>query len=346
MQYFLGVDIGNSKSHALIADENGRCLGFGQAGAGSWEAIGWKRAQKVLHRIVKQALTQAKIDKAAIAGAGFGYAGYDWPEDRAGHVAMIDSLALENARCALGNDTLVGLVAGARERWGIVVAAGTSNNCLGRDRAGREGRITGAGASFGEYGGAAEIVGRALQAVAAEWTQRGPATALSAAFVAHAGADDVADLLAGLVRKRYKLSAAAAPLVFEIAAQGDAVAQEILTWAGQELGSLAIGVMRQLDLAAETFDVVLAGSLYQGGEPLIAPMRRTIQAAAPGARLVRLEAPPVVGGVLLGMEQVGMETAVCRQPLLAAAGALLPQKKPARAKSGKRKTPPFPAPAS
>ncbi|MCB9419975.1 MAG: ATPase [Ardenticatenaceae bacterium] len=319
MRYFLGIDIGNSKSHALIADENGRCLGFGQAGPGSWEAIGWEGAQQVLHRIVGQALDQAGVDKAAVAGAGFGYAGYDWPEDRPGHIALIESLGLVNARYALGNDTLVGLVAGAKDGWGIVVVAGTSNNCLGRDRQGREGRVTGHGSWFGEYGGAVEIVARAIQAVAAAWTQRGPTTALSDAFVDLVGATNVIDLLAGLVRERYQLSPAAAPLVFDEAAQGDAVAQEIITWAGQELGSLAVGVIRQLDLAGESFDVVLSGSLYKGGERLIEPMRQTIQMAAPGANLVRLKAPPVVGGVLLGMEQVGLDTAVCRQLLLQSA---------------------------
>lgn len=317
MRYFLGVDIGNSKSHALIADENGRCLGFGQAGPGSWEAIGWAAAEEVLHNIVTQALEQANVAKTAVVGAGFGYAGYDWPEDRPGHVALIESLGLAKARYALGNDTLVGLVAGAKDGWGVVVVAGTSNNCLGRDRAGREGRVTGCGAWMGEYGGATEIVTRAIQAVAAAWTQRGPTTALSEAFLAHTGAADVADLLAGLIRQRYALRAAAAPLVFAVAAQGDAVAQAIITWAGQELGSLAVGVIRQLDLAAESFDVVLSGSLYNGGEPLIAPMRQTIQAVAPEARLVRLAAPPVVGGVLLGMEQVGVDTAVPTQQLKA-----------------------------
>ncbi|MCA9916968.1 MAG: hypothetical protein KC445_03405, partial [Anaerolineales bacterium] len=323
MNYFLGVDIGNSKSHALLADENGRCLGFGQAGPGSWEAIGWAAAQDVLHDIVGQALAQAGVARTAVVGAGFGYAGYDWPEDRPGHVGLIDSLGLVNARYALGNDTLVGLVAGARDGWGVVVVAGTSNNCLGRDCQGREGRVTGAGPWLGEYGGAAEIVARAVQAVAAEWTQRGPVTALSQLFLERTGAANLEDLLAGLVRQRYQLPAAAAPLVFAAAAQGDAVASEIICWAGQELGSLAVGVIRQLNLATEVFDVVLSGSLYKGGELLIAPMRQTIQAVAPGAALVRLAVPPVVGGVLLGMEQVGVGTAVYRQPLLESARAFM-----------------------
>ena len=31
-RYYLGVDIGATKSHALIADETGRVVGFGAAG--------------------------------------------------------------------------------------------------------------------------------------------------------------------------------------------------------------------------------------------------------------------------------------------------------------------------
>lgn len=323
MRYFLGVDIGNTKSHALIADENGRCVGFGKGGPGSWEAIGWDGAQQVLHDITGQALAHAGVDISSIAGAGFGYAGYDWPEDRPGHVALVESLGLGETPYALGNDTLVGLVAGAKEGWGVVVVAGTSNNCRGRDRYGREGRVTGAGSWFGEYGGATEIVTRAIQAVSAAWTLRGPVTALSEAFVAHTGAADVSDLLAGLVRERYRLASAAAPVVFEVAARGDQTAQAIINWAGHALGSLAVGVIRQLELETADFDVVLSGSLYKGGQPLIEPMRQTIHAVAPGARLVRLHAPPVVGGVLLGMERAGLNTAVRRDLLLSSAADLL-----------------------
>lgn len=315
MKYFLGVDIGNTKSHALIADEAGHCVGFGKAGAGSWEAIGWDGARQVLQDIVEQALAQSGIARAQIAGAGFGYAGYDWPEDRSGHVAIVESLGLGTAPYALDNDTLVGLVAGAVQGWGVVVAAGTSNNCRGRDRNGREGRVTGAGTWFGEYGGAVEIVSKAVQVVSAAWSHRGPATALSRAFVDQTGAADVDDLLAGLVRERYELPASAAMLVFKIAAEGDPAAQEIVSWAGRELGSLALGVINQLDLAQEPFDVVLSGSLYNAGEPLIGPMRQTIEAAAPQARLVRLQIPPVVGGVLLGMEQLKLDTSTCRDRL-------------------------------
>ena len=318
MKYFLGVDVGGTKSHALVADELGRVVGFGRSGPGNWESVGWAKAQKVLHDITDQALSEAGISRADIYGAGFGYAGYDWPEDRPGHETLVNSLELVKARIVLGNDMLVGLTAGAKDGWGVVVGAGTSSNCRGWDRHGVEGRVTGDGSRFAEYGGANGIVKKAVQAVALAWTKRGPQTALSEAFVDLAGANDVADLLAGMVRKRYQLHSAHAPVVFETAGQGDAVAQEIICWAGRELGSLANGVIRQLGLQNEAFDVVMSGSTYKGSPALIGEMGKTIHAVAPGASLVRLKVPPVVGGVLLGLKQWGLNSATVRETLVRA----------------------------
>jgi N-acetylglucosamine kinase-like BadF-type ATPase len=320
--YFLGIDIGATKSHALIAEENGQAVGFGQGGPGNHEGVGWDGLHNVLHVITDQALASAGITKTQIAGAGFGVAGYDWPEDRAPTQRAIESLGL-NAPFEFVNDSILGLLAGATERWGVVVVAGTGNNCRGRNRQGREGRVTGEGSQFAEYGGAGELVAKALQAVALAWTHRGPATQLTDAFVERTGATDITDLLAGLVRGRYRLSAADAPLVFQVAAADDPVAQEIIRWAGRELGSLANGVIDQLGFEALAFEVILTGSLYDGSIILIEAMQETIQAVAPKAKLVRLQAPPVVGGVLMAMEQVNLETASIRQGLIDSTNDLL-----------------------
>jgi len=49
------------------------------------------------------------------------------------------------------------------------------------------------------------------------------------------------------------------------------------------------------------------GSLYDGGTRLTGPLEEVIHAAAPAARLLRLNTWPVVGGVLLGMEKSGID---------------------------------------
>jgi len=314
-RYFLGVDIGGTKSHALIADETGRAVGFGVSGPGNYETVGWDGLRETLRVVTDQVLSSAGMSWEQIAGVGFGLAGYDWPGEWEPTRQAIESLDFK-APYEFVNDAVIGLLAGAAKGWGVVVVAGTSNNCRGRDQAGREGRVTGCGAWFGEYGGAIELVVKAVQAVGMAWTRRAPATRLTEAFVELTGAADVMDLLEGLVLGRYHLSAEVAPLVFQVAAEGDEVARETIRWAGRELGSLAIGVIRQLEFTELDFPVVLSGSLYRGGPLLIDAMRETIHAIAPGAQLLRLSTLPVVGGVLLGMEQAELKPAALRQALI------------------------------
>ena len=120
-QCFLGIDIGATKSHALIADKQGRAVGFGEYGPGSHEVVGYEGLQAVLHTIVNTALASAGIGKADIAGAGFGIAGYDWPGDAEPHRRVIASLGL-SAPYALVNDTIIGLVPKERLESSILKA--------------------------------------------------------------------------------------------------------------------------------------------------------------------------------------------------------------------------------
>ena len=86
---------------------------------------------------------------------------------------------------------------------------------------------------------------------------------------------------------------------------------------------MAIGVIRQLGFEELTFEVVMAGSFFDGNPVLAEVMRETIRPIAPGARLVRLTAPPVVGGVLLGMEQAGEDVLALREALIQSTQELL-----------------------
>lgn len=321
-RYFLGVDVGGTKCHALVAGEDGAAVALGHAGPGNYEVVGWDGLRAALRACVGQALAAAGLGAEQVAAAGFGVAGYDWPGERGATLEAIASLGLA-CPIELVNDAVIALVAGASEGWGVAVVAGTSNNCRGRDRQGREGRTTGCGSAFGENGGAAELLARAVKVVAAAWTRRGPETALTGAFCRLTGAADAGDFLEGLYLRRYRLTAAAAPLIFETAAAGDEVARELLRWNGRELANLAVGVIRQLGLEDEVFELILAGSLYAGSPAMVQAMEEAVHAVAPGARLVRLDAPPVVGGILLAMERAGIRPAGVRPRLVESSRILL-----------------------
>jgi N-acetylglucosamine kinase-like BadF-type ATPase len=324
MKYYLGVDVGGTKTHALVADETGQALGFATGGPGNWEGVGYDGLTRVLLEVTARAMKDANLTVAQIAGAGMGIGGYDWPSQRQAHLDAIAPLTL---KCPLEivNDATLGILAGATEGWGVSLVAGTGCNGRGwsKDHK-REGRAVGGGGYWsGEYAGGSDIVARAMRAVTFEWLKRGPSTALTQVFLKHTGAKDLDDLVEGVYLLRYQFDPALVLHVFETARQGDPQALEVMRWAGYELAQIAIGVINQLDLQEKSFDVVLIGSLHDGHPLLSETIQETILGAAPGARLIRLTVPPVIGGVLLGMEQAGVNGYVLRDRLVQTTQALL-----------------------
>ena len=94
MKYFLGVDVGSSKTHALIVDETGRCIGFGRSGGGNHQSVGYEGLTSVLRESFSQACEMSGASAASISGAGFGVAGCDFPSDREPHLQAIATLGL------------------------------------------------------------------------------------------------------------------------------------------------------------------------------------------------------------------------------------------------------------
>jgi N-acetylglucosamine kinase-like BadF-type ATPase len=278
--------------------------------------VGYLGLAHAIKTAATQALAQAQLSMELIAGAGLGVAGYDWSSEREPTLHVAREALGTRAPLEAVNDALIGLIAGASEGWGVGIEAGTGCNCYGRDRHGRIGHVTGSGWRMGEAAGAYQVVDAALHCVSREWSRRGPATALTPAFITLTGARDLEDLLEGLCERRYSLNASAAPLVFQVAAAGDSQARVVIEWAGRELAGLAIGVIRQLGIEALDFELVMVGRLFDGGAMLVEPMCAAVHAAAPHARIVRLDAPPVVGGVLLGMEQLGLHIQAARRQLI------------------------------
>jgi N-acetylglucosamine kinase-like BadF-type ATPase len=306
MKYYLGADVGSSKTEILITDESGRLIGHGLAGPGNHQTVGYEGMASALKEAASQAFQEAGISIGDIAGAGFGISGYDWPSDKPRMLETIAGLNLQ-APLELYNDAVLGLVAGAENGWGIAVVSGTGCNCWGWDRDRQNiGRVTGFGDMAGEAAGSTELVYRAMQLVAHAWTQRNPGTALAQVFLEYAAAKDLTDLLEGYTVGRYQIDGSAAPLVFQVAQEGDRAARQLIQWAGTELGELANAVIRQLNFQSLEFEVVLVGSMFAGGDLLIEPMREKIAQLAPGARLVKLKVPPVVGALLIGMQAGGL----------------------------------------
>src|SRR5262245_21061024 len=127
MSYVLGVDAGNSKTIALVAQSDGTILGAGRGGCGDIYGSFGAGGLAAVHEIAAaagQAIQVAGVDRRAMAAHVFSASGADWPED-------FDYLCQELAALGFGqppviyNDAIGALRAGSPDGTGVVVAVGT-----------------------------------------------------------------------------------------------------------------------------------------------------------------------------------------------------------------------------
>lgn len=322
MKYFLGIDVGSSKTHALIADETGTCIGFGKAGGGNHQGMGYGRLAEVLLKSFSGACEASTVAKDQIAGAGFGVAGFDFPSEREDHLQTIRPLGL-SCPVEIVNDGANGLISGTSHGIGVNVTAGSGTNSRGRGKNGQEGRIVGNGVDFGEFGGAIEIVFRARQFVNYAWIKRIPPTKLTGIFLEATGASDELDLMEGLSSGQYHLFPYLAVAIMDAAREGDHAALEVIRWSGEELGWIAISVARQIEMENDEVEIVQSGSVFNAGEIIIEPMRNIVSKLLPKAKLIPLDGPPVVGPLMLGMQMAGIDPYPMRAQLIATAKQLV-----------------------
>lgn len=316
MQIFIGADIGATKTQILAVNESGDVLGIATKGPGATYVVGYDGCAAVVDAGIAEVLRQVGATKADVAAAGFGVSGYDWPDDLPPTVEALRRLGLKGPM-AIHNDGDLPLAAGTSASWGIAISAGTGSVVTGMDRQGRYARSTGGSVILGELGGAMELVHLAVVAVSYEYIRRGPPTRITERMIAETHSKDALDLLSRVASHKLRVPPAFAREVIAVALEGDAVAIELLRQSGRDLGLTSVGVIRQLDLQADPLEVVLSGSMFKDMLPyFVDPLKEAILVEAPQARFVPLETLPVVGGVILAMKKLGLDTRARRARII------------------------------
>jgi N-acetylglucosamine kinase-like BadF-type ATPase len=201
------------------------------------------------------------------------------------------------------NDALIALVAGAGEDPGVVLVAGTGSIAYGRNRAGRAARAGGWGYLLGDEGGGFWIGRSALAAVVRQYDGRGPSTQLTDLVLAHLRLASPTDLIQEIYEgnQHRKTMAGLAALVGRAAANGDAVAAEIVARAGAELAASIASVIARLEMRGEVFPTLLAGGIFRGIPSLAGDVAARISEIAPRSQVRRLEVEPAIGAVRLAL---------------------------------------------
>ncbi|MFJ8163188.1 N-acetylglucosamine kinase [Streptomyces sp. NPDC096136] len=304
----LALDAGNSKTDAVLVGADGTVLGTGRSGGFQPPRAGVEAAVDVLGEAVAAAAAAAGLAAPPFAArVSACLANADLPvEERqlAGAIAARGWGAATEVR----NDTFAVLRAGVDRPRGVAVVCGAGINCVGMLPDGRTARFPALGRLSGDWGGGGGLAEEAVWWAARAEDGRGGPTALARALPGHFGLAAMAGLieavhLGGIPRGRlHEL----VPVLFSVAAAGDAVASAIVERQAEEVVALVSVALERLGLLEEEVPVLLGGSVLAARHPqLNGRIGELLSGRAPRARVSVVTAPPVLGAALLGLDALG-----------------------------------------
>jgi glucosamine kinase len=289
----VGLDVGGSKTHAVLADGTG-VLAETVVGSANIASVGVREATRQLSAALDQ-LGATEID-----GVCAGAAGADSPEQRDQLAALIGGL-LPTARVEVVHDARL-LLAAAGLDTGIALISGTGSVAWGATPDGRSWRAGGWGYLLGDEGSGYGVARAAVQHVLGLLDRAAPPDRLTAALVEGCGLTGPQQLqerfYANPERRHW---AQQAGLVFALAADGDPAAVRI---ADDAAGALAALVATVAGVLGSTGPLVCAGGLITHQPSLLARLRAGLAADSTTAGITDirlLDRDPVHGAVRLAL---------------------------------------------
>lgn len=253
MPSILGLDIGGSKTHALLA-RNGHVIAEAFAGSANISSVGEAAAVRALSELAER-FGSVTVD-VVCAGA----AGADSEAGRERLFALLTRL-FPAARILVTHDTHL-ILAAAGLTSGTVLISGTGSVAWCRTEDGRETRAGGWGYLLGDEGSGYAIVAEAVKAALADAEEGRPTTPLTSRLLSATAARrpwELLDLFYARPERRYW--AGLSTQVFAAATEGDGTAVVLLDHAADSLAGLVLRACRRLESTASTDAVVLAGGL-------------------------------------------------------------------------------------
>lgn len=299
--YYLGIDGGGTKTHAVISDESGFILGEGVSGGSNAHNVSLELATSNLLAAIAQAKERTYKKRPDIIpehmqfeGACLGLAGLDTPEDRKIMAAAILNLPQQDRyfhakRLVMVNDGWIGLQSGTDKAWGVCLVAGTGANCYGLSGSGKEAVAGDWGYVLGDQG-SAYAMGRAiLQQVIKEYDGRRVRTRLTDLVLEFLHLKSVPQLVSWTYHSEVPVQqiSSLAKICNSMALADSLEMQSILTQSALELSEAYQAVIKRLHLDQETeIPVVLIGGLFKMEGRFAEQVIRSILNLTPQATIV------------------------------------------------------------
>lgn len=304
---FLGVDGGNTKTIALIADADGHILGAGRSGCSDiYGAASPQIAVQEIVRAVEAALAAAGRGREEILNACFSLAGADWQEDYAYLYANLETYQF-GREIEIYNDAFGGLRAGVPDGVGVIIVCGTGTATAARNAKGDFWHVS----FWQESLGGRELGQLALRAVYRSELGIEPPTSLTAPILALYRQPNVESLLHLLTKNDRSVPVGIdcsriSPIILTEAVKGDNAARAVVDEHARLLVEYALAAARKVGLDGTPFTLVLNGGVFRHeGRAMLDAVAARVAQRAPGVKLVRSRHEPVIGALLQAFDTSG-----------------------------------------
>ncbi len=301
----LGMDIGGTKSHAVLADETGRILGEGTGGAGNINFIELEMAEQSFTEAITTACKQAGIEELE---AEFAVIGIEPQPDPL--FPCLNRLARPK-RIIRKQEGECSLVGGLADNVGVSLIAGTGSVGWGRNAAG-ETHETSCWGPIGDEGSAYWLAQRGLNAAFWAEDERGPATLMHGKILERlGGVSNIRDNITLLYTSQdfRKEVSQYSRIVMDLATADppDEVMQDIVHEGAEHLAFMLAVCAEALGLHAGPYRVAATGSLVTRVPYYFDQVQGRLWKRHRGAKMVLPRFSPGVGAALIALAEIGVE---------------------------------------
>lgn len=237
MPIFLGIDASGRRTHATLANEQ-EVLARAEIRSIRPLRVGVEQAAKDLAQMIEEILHTAVVERENIASVCTGIAGVQIPGVKEWVSATIKPFA-PKALIEVCGDEEIALDGAFHGGPGVLVIAGLGSNCIARDENGDTSNVGGWGHMLGDEGSEYWIGLTALRAACRAESQRQPSQ-LFHEIASYASLKSLPEVVGWAHGNPTPDFTELAPIVSRCAEEGDALANQILSDAGDKLAEMAL----------------------------------------------------------------------------------------------------------
>ncbi|MHB1744221.1 MAG: N-acetylglucosamine kinase [Acidobacteriaceae bacterium] len=297
MAYFLGIDAGATRTRCALAEDD-TVMARASSGTIKIMRAQVEDAERNLEAMLRDISAESGVPLDAIACTCVGLAGISVP--RVAEWVRRALHACAGGEILLSGDEEIALEAAFAGGAGVMVAAGTGSNLIGRASNGQRVHVGGWGPVLADEGSGNWIGKRAVRAVF-DALDRDEKTLLMKKVQEAWELPRIGDLVDVVNRIPGPEFSKLTPIVVECAQRGEADAVRILEQAGNYLGKFAVLAVRRVEKlegeGAASPEVAFTGSILSKIAPVRETMLAYLRQELPGIRIRTEAVDPVLGAL-------------------------------------------------